>query len=110
MRLAIHFRRQTNEQGFSAHAGLGETRRYPTESLAAGLEIADALVRERSLEGYHLLPSVRGDLLRKLGRFPEARAEFERAARLTRNARERDLLLARAKAASEQEAAAPPAS
>ena len=48
------------------------------------------------LEGYHLLPSVRGDLLAKLGRFDESRAEFERAAALTRNARERALLLARA--------------
>ncbi len=62
---------------------------------AAGLEIADALRSEPALEGYHLLPSVRGDLLAKLGRFDEARAEFERAAALTRNARERTLLLAR---------------
>jgi RNA polymerase sigma factor (sigma-70 family) len=65
---------------------------------AAGLEIVDALISERSLEGYHLLPSVRGDLLAKLGRFDEARVEFERAASLTRNARERDLLLERAAA------------
>ncbi len=65
---------------------------------AAGLEIVDALVSEGSLESYHLLPSVRGDLLAKLGRFEEARAEFERAASLTRNARERDLLLGRAAA------------
>ena len=57
---------------------------------AAGLELVDALTSEPSLEGYHLLPSVRGDLLAKLGRFDEARAEFERAASLTRNARERD--------------------
>ena len=57
-------------------------------------------VAEPSLQGYHLLPSVRGDLLGKLGRFDEARAEFERAASLTRNARERELLLARAAAAS----------
>ena len=56
---------------------------------AAGLELVDALTSEPSLEGYHLLPSVRGDLLAKLGRFDEARAEFERAASLTRNARER---------------------
>ncbi len=62
---------------------------------AAGLEIVDALTSERSLEGYHLLPSVRGDLLAKLGRFHEAGAEFERAASLTRNARERELLLER---------------
>jgi RNA polymerase sigma-70 factor (ECF subfamily) len=65
---------------------------------AAGLEIIDALASEPSLKAYHLLPSVRGDLLRKLGRFAEARAEFERAAAITRNARERDLMLARARA------------
>ncbi len=65
---------------------------------AAGLELVDALTSEPSLEGYHLLPSVRGDLLAKLGRFDEARAEFERAASLTRNARERELLLERAAA------------
>ena len=65
---------------------------------AAGLEIVDSLVSERSLENYHLLPSVRGDLLKKLGRIDEARAEFERAARLTHNARERDLLIGRANA------------
>jgi len=66
---------------------------------AAGLEIVDALRSEPSLKGYHLLPSVRGDLLVRLGRFEEARAEFERAASLTRNARERELLLERAAAA-----------
>jgi RNA polymerase sigma factor (sigma-70 family) len=65
---------------------------------AAGLELVDALTSEPSLKAYHLLPSVRGDLLKKLGRFDEARAEFERAASLTRNARERDLLLDRAQA------------
>ena len=65
---------------------------------AAGLELVDALTAEPSLEGYHLLPSARGDLLTKLGRFDEARAEFERAALLTRNTRERELLLARAAA------------
>ncbi|MGK3986272.1 RNA polymerase sigma factor [Sorangium sp. So ce136] len=63
---------------------------------AAGLAVVDALSAERSLENYHLLPSVRGDLLAKLGRLGEARAEFERAASLTRNARERELLLGRA--------------
>ena len=63
---------------------------------AAGLEIVDALVSEPTLKAYHLLPSVRGDLLAKLGRFDEARAEFERAASLTRNTRERSLLLQRA--------------
>ena len=67
---------------------------------AAGLAIADALAAERSLQSYHLLPSVRGDLLAKLGRAAEARAEFERAAELTRNARERELLLARARTVS----------
>ncbi len=65
---------------------------------AAGLEIVDALTSEPSLQGYHLLPAVRGDLLAKLGRFAEAHAEFERAASLTRNARERELLLGRAAA------------
>ncbi|ADD45374.1 RNA polymerase sigma factor [Stackebrandtia nassauensis] len=62
----------------------------------AGLEIVDALAELGSLSDYHLLPSVRGDLLERLGRTAEARAEFERAAALTGNARERDLLLARA--------------
>ena len=65
---------------------------------AAGLEVVDSLTAERSLENYHLLPSVRGDLLQKLSRLDEARAEFERAASLTRNARERKLLLDRAQA------------
>ncbi|MEO5731383.1 MAG: RNA polymerase sigma factor [Byssovorax sp.] len=65
---------------------------------SAGLEIVDALTSEPSLEGYHFLPTVRGDLLAKLGRFDEARAELTRAASLTRNARERDLLLERAAA------------
>jgi RNA polymerase sigma-70 factor, ECF subfamily len=64
----------------------------------AGLALVDALAGERALERYHLLPSVRGDLLKKVGRLEEARAEFERAASLTRNARERTLLLARAEA------------
>jgi len=64
---------------------------------AAGLVIVDALTSEPSLRKYHLLPTVRGDLLVKLGRRDEARAEFERAATLTRNARERALLLERAK-------------
>jgi len=65
---------------------------------AAGLELVDKLTSEPSLKLYHLLPSVRGDLLKKLGRIDEARAEFERAASLTRNARERKLLLERAAA------------
>jgi RNA polymerase sigma factor (sigma-70 family) len=68
---------------------------------AAGLELADKLTSAPQLKGYHLLPSVRGDLLRKLGRSNEARAEFERAASLARNTRERELLLERA-AACEQ--------
>ena len=63
---------------------------------AAGLELVDVLTSEPSLENYHLLPSVRGDLLAKLGRTEEAREEFERAASLTRNVRERNLLLERA--------------
>ena len=67
---------------------------------AAGLELVDALTSEPSLQTYHLLPSVRGDFLAKLGRLDEARAEFERAASLTRNARERKLMLERAAAAS----------
>jgi predicted RNA polymerase sigma factor len=65
---------------------------------AAGLALVDELTSEPSLESYHLLPSVRGDLLGRLGRFDEARAEFERAASLTRNAREREMLLERAAA------------
>jgi RNA polymerase sigma-70 factor, ECF subfamily len=64
---------------------------------AAGLELVDELTAEPSLKAYHLLPSVRGDLLRKLGRFQEARMEFQRAASLTRNTRERELLLERAR-------------
>ena len=63
---------------------------------AAGLDLVDALVPEPSLKAYHLLPAVRGDLLRKLGRIEEARAEFERAASLTENVRERELLRRRA--------------
>jgi predicted RNA polymerase sigma factor len=68
---------------------------------AAGLELVDALTFEPSLENYHLLPSVRGDMLKKLGRMEEARAEFERAAGLTRNTRERELLLGRARACTD---------
>jgi RNA polymerase sigma-70 factor, ECF subfamily len=63
----------------------------------AGFKLVDALISEPTLKGYHLLPSVRGDLLRKLGRWGEARVEFERAAALTRNVRERELLLERAR-------------
>jgi RNA polymerase sigma factor (sigma-70 family) len=63
---------------------------------ALGLQMVEALIANRSLSGYHLLPAVRGDLLEKLGRGDEARAEFERAASLTQNAREREVLLGRA--------------
>jgi len=65
---------------------------------AEGLKILDTLTREPSLKGYHLLPAARADLFEKLGRFDEARAEFERAAAMTRNARERELLLERSRA------------
>ena len=64
----------------------------------AGLALVDALINDAALRNYHLLPTVRGDLLSKLGRLDEARQEFERAAALTRNTRERQLLLARARA------------
>ncbi|HEY8752008.1 MAG TPA: DUF6596 domain-containing protein, partial [Tepidisphaeraceae bacterium] len=77
-----------------------ELNRAVAVSMASGpdeaIKIVDRLLAEPSLKPYRLLPSVRGDLLKKLGRFPEARAEFERAATLTRNARERGLLLDRA--------------
>ena len=69
---------------------------------AAGLELVDALALEPSLKGYHLLPSVRGDLLAKVGRPAEARVEFQRAASLTRNVRERELLLERARSCSQR--------
>jgi predicted RNA polymerase sigma factor len=69
---------------------------------AAGLALADALLSEGSLKNYHLLPSVRGDLLAKLGRHAEAQAEFERAADLTRNTREKTLLLQRAQASAQK--------
>jgi predicted RNA polymerase sigma factor len=68
----------------------------------AGLEVADALQSEPSLQSYHLLPAVRGELLGQLGRYAEAQQEFERAASLTRNARERTLLENRARAAAER--------
>ena len=68
---------------------------------AAGLELVDTLLDEKSLKEYHLLPAVRGDLFEKLGLFAEARREFERAATLARNKRERDLLLRRAASAGE---------
>ena len=71
---------------------------------AAGLPLVDALTSEPSLKGYHLLPSVRGDLLAKLGRNDEACAEFKRAAEITRNERERKLLLERAAACAQESA------
>jgi RNA polymerase sigma factor (sigma-70 family) len=71
------------------------------EGPAAGLAVLDPLKSEPALEGYHLLPAVRGDLLAKLGRRDEARAEFERAARMTRNEAERQMLLGRAAACGE---------
>jgi len=61
----------------------------------AGLDLVEPLRADPALKAYHLLPSVRGELLARLGRLPEARAEFRHAASLTRNARERELLLAR---------------
>jgi RNA polymerase sigma-70 factor (ECF subfamily) len=70
----------------------------------AGLELVDTLTAEPALANYHLLPSVRGDLLKKLGRLDEARSEFERAATLTRNAPERELLLERARASGTPQA------
>ena len=70
---------------------------------AAGLELADNLMAQGSLRAYHLLPSVRGDLLAKLGRYAEARGEFERAAALTQNTRESRLLLDRAAACVREE-------
>ncbi len=75
---------------------------------AAGLDIVDALMEEPSLKTYHLLPAVRGDLLAKLGRTDEARAEFERAASLTHNSRERDLLTERARACQTDSASSQP--
>ena len=65
---------------------------------AAGLAVVDAVADDPALKSYHLLPSVRGDLLEKLGRFEEAHAEYARAAGMTGNARERALLLDRAAA------------
>jgi predicted RNA polymerase sigma factor len=68
------------------------------DGAGAGLDLVDKLANAPALRGYHLLPSVRGELLRKLGRLAEAAQEFERAAGLTRNNRERELLLARTRA------------
>ena len=76
---------------------------------AAGLELVDTLTSEPALANYHLLPGVRGDLLSKLGRHGEAHVEFKRAASLTRNARERELLLERARASANAATPLPPA-
>ena len=75
---------------------------------SAGLEIIDAIASEQSLKAYHLLPSVRGDFLFKLGRHAEARSEFQRAASLTQNAREREFLLGRAQACASEPSPSPP--
>jgi len=111
--------RETDWKGIAAlYASLSQLAPSPVVELnravalamafgpARGLELVDALTREPALQSYHLLPSVRGDLLKKLGRFDEARAEFERAASLTRNARERDLLLQRARMCATDDAPA----
>src|ERR1700726_2562342 len=112
---ACHARAATNEQTdwariASLYGDLSQVNPSPVVELnravaiamafgpAAGLALVDELVSEPLLEDYHLLPGVRGDLLAKLGRFDEARAELERAASLARNARERQLLLDRAAA------------
>jgi predicted RNA polymerase sigma factor len=73
---------------------------------AAGLELVEQVRSEPALKTYHLLPAVRGDLLDRLGRWSEARAEFERAAALTRNAREREVLTQRAAGSARREAEA----
>jgi RNA polymerase sigma factor (sigma-70 family) len=95
-RIAAHY----EELARLAPSPVVELNRAVAVSMAFGptraLELVDALIREASLKSYHLLPSVRGDLLMKLGRYDEARNEFERAASLTRNVRERNLLLRRA--------------
>jgi len=110
---ACHARARTNEDTdwdriVALYDALAELTRSPVVELNravaiamaagpdAGLELVDELVASGALDGYHLLPAVRGDLLEKLGRDAEARGEFELAASLTRNARERDLLLGRA--------------
>ena len=109
---ACHARARTGEETDWAriavlYGELGEVTPSPVVELnravavgmamgpAAGLELVDPLASDPAMQNYHLLPSVRGDLLKKLGRTEEARAEFERAASITRNARERNLLLQR---------------
>jgi predicted RNA polymerase sigma factor len=117
---ACHARARTNEETdwdriVALYDALAELTRSPVVELnravaiamasrpEAGLEIVDELVASGALDGYHLLPAVRGDLLEKLGRGAEARAEFELAASLTRNTRERDVLLRRAGALASSE-------
>ena len=112
---ACHVRARTNEETdweriVALYDALAELTQSPVVELNramaiamaagpdAGLEIVDELVAAGALDGYHLLPAVRGDLLEKLGRNAEARAEFELAGSLTRNQRERELLLTRARA------------
>ena len=107
---ACHARASTNEQTdwpriASLYGDLSQVNRAVAVGMAfgpeAGLELANPLQQDPALRGYHLLPSVRADLLKKLGRFQQARAEFERAASLTRNSRERNLLLVRARSCGE---------
>ena len=115
---ACHARAATNEQTdwariASLYGDLSQVNPSPVVELnravavgmafgpEAGLELANPLQQDPALRAYHLLPSVRGDLLKKLGRFQQARAEFERAASLTRNSRERNLLLERARSCGE---------
>jgi RNA polymerase sigma-70 factor (ECF subfamily) len=124
---ACHARARTAEETdweriASLYSVLGEVTPSPIVELnravavsmargpAAGLAIVDALRDEASLDGYHLLPSVRGDFLFKLGRLDEAREELERAAELTRNAREKAILLVRAAACRASGAGEPGAS
>ena len=94
------------ELGRVAPSPVVELNRAVAVSMAsgpqAGLDLIDALAGEPSLQRYHLLPGLRGDLLAKLGRTDEARSEFERAASLTRNERERALLLERAAACARE--------
>ena len=117
---ACHARARTNEDTdwdriVALYDALAELTRSPVVELnravaiamasrpETGLELVDELVASGALDGYHLLPAVRGELLEKLGRYAEARAEFELAASLTRNTRERDVLLGRAGALASKE-------
>lgn len=114
---ACHARARTNEETdwariVALYGALAQLEPSPVVELnravaismadgpAAGLAVVDAIAQEPALKSYHLLPAVRGDLLAKLGRAAEARAEFERAAELAQNSRERALLAARAAAVS----------